>query len=80
VRRDGEDTLRIGITGVLPAYRRRGIGRMLKLRVHGWARTHGFREIHTTATRAETAMLALNDALGYPIVGSWGGYELRLGR
>jgi len=63
---------------VLPAYRRRGIGRLLKLRVHAWARTHGFREIHTTTTKADPAMLALNDALGYPIVASWGGYELRL--
>lgn len=77
-RRDGEDILRMGITGVLPAYRRRGIGRLLKLRVHAWARTHGFREIHTITTKADPAMLALNDALGYPIVASWGGYELRL--
>ena len=80
VRRDGEDSLRIGITGVLPAYRRRGIGRLLKLRVHAWARAHGFREIHTNTTTADRAVLALNDALGYPIVASWGGYELRLGR
>jgi mycothiol synthase len=79
-RRDGEDALRMGITGVLPAYRRRGIGRLLKLRVHAWARAHGAREIHTTTTRADPAMLELNDALGYPIVASWGGYELRLGR
>jgi GNAT superfamily N-acetyltransferase len=78
VRRDGEDTLRIGVTGVLPAYRRRGIARLLKLRVHGWAKAHGFAEIHTGTTRENTAMLALNDALGYPIVASWGGYELRL--
>jgi GNAT superfamily N-acetyltransferase len=80
VRRDGEDTLRIGITGVLPAYRRRGIGRLLKLRVHAWGRAHGFREIHTNTTKTNAAMLALNDSLGYPIVASWGGYELRLGR
>ena len=79
LRRDSEDTLRIGLTGVLPAYRRRGIGRLLKLRAHAWARAHGFREIHTSVTKANAAMLALNDALGYPIVGSWGGYELRLG-
>lgn len=78
LHRDGDDTLRIGLTGVLPAYRRRGIGRLLKLRAHGWARVNGFQEIHTTTTKANTAMLALNDALGYPIVGSWGGYELRL--
>ena len=77
--RETDDTLRIGLTGVLPAYRRRGIARLLKLRAHAWARAHGFQEIHTTTTKANAAMLALNDALGYPIVGSWGGYELRLG-
>ena len=76
--RDGDDTLRMSLTGVLPAYRRRGIGRLLKLRVHAWARAHGISEIHTTTTKADLAMLALNDALGYPIVASWGGYELRL--
>jgi len=46
--------------------------------VHAWARAHGVSEIHTTTTNADPAMLALNDALGYPIVASWGGYELRL--
>jgi GNAT superfamily N-acetyltransferase len=80
VRREGDDTLRAGITGVLPAYRRRGIARLLKLRVHAWARAHGFSEIHTTTTRENAAMLGLNDSLGYPIVASWGGYELPLGR
>ena len=76
--RDGDDTLRMSVTGVLPAYRRRGIGRLLKLRLHAWARANGVSEIHTTTTKADPAMLALNDALGYPIVASWGGYELRL--
>jgi GNAT superfamily N-acetyltransferase len=80
VRREGDDSLRIGVTGVLPAYRRRGIGRLLKLRVHAWARANGFREIHTSTTTPNVGMLALNDALGCAIVGSWGGYERRLGR
>ena len=71
-----EDVLRILITGVLPEYRRRGIGRLLKLRVHEWARTHGYREIHTSTANAE--VVALNTALGYAIVGSWGGYELAM--
>jgi GNAT superfamily N-acetyltransferase len=78
LRRDSDDTLQIGLTGVLPAYRRRGLGRLLKLRAHAWARAKGFSEIHTTTTNANAAMLALNDELGYPIVGSVGGYELRL--
>jgi len=78
VSREGDDTLRIALTGVLPAYRRRGSARALKLRLHAWARSTGVREIHTTVTSANPAMLALNDALGYAIVGSVGGYELRL--
>ena len=78
VRRESEDQLRIGITAVLPEYRRRGLGRLLKLEVHDWGRRNGYREIHTSTTAPNTAMLALNTALGYAIVGSWGGYELGL--
>ena len=73
-----EDALRIGITGVLPAWRRRGIARALKLRTHGYAKANGYREIRTSNTRPNTAMLALNDALGYAIVGSHAGYELAI--
>jgi mycothiol synthase len=74
VHASGEDVLRILITGVLPEYRRQGIARLLKLRVHAWARAHGYREIHTST--ANVAVVALNTAIGYAIVGSWGGYEL----
>ena len=76
VRRRSDDTLRIGITGVLPEYRRRGIGRVLKLRVHAWGRANGFREIHTSTAGRNAPMLALNASLGYATVASWGGYEL----
>lgn len=76
VHASGEDVLRILITGVLPEYRRRGIARLLKLRVHAWARAHGYREIHTST--ANVAVVALNTALGYAIVASWGGYELAI--
>ena len=71
-----EDVLRILITGVLPEYRRRGIARLLKLRVYAWARANGYREIHTNT--ANPAVVALNTALGYAIVASWGGYELAI--
>jgi GNAT superfamily N-acetyltransferase len=80
VRRSSEDQLRIGITAVLPAYRRRGIARLLKLRVHDWARRNGYREIHTSNTGPNVGMLLLNESLGYVVVGSWGGYELRFSR
>ncbi|TMC75849.1 MAG: GNAT family N-acetyltransferase [Chloroflexi bacterium] len=76
--RMSDDQLRIGITAVLPAYRRRGIARLLKLRVHDWARRNSYREIHTSTTRPNVGMLALNESLGYVIVDSWGGYELRM--
>ena len=76
VHASGEDVLRILITGVLPQYRRQGIARLLKLRVHAWARANGYREIHTST--ANVAVVALNTALGYAIVGSWGGYELAI--
>jgi GNAT superfamily N-acetyltransferase len=76
VHPSGKDVLRILITGVLPQYRRLGIARVLKLRVHAWARTDGYREIHTST--ASAAAVALNTALGYAIVGSWGGYELAI--
>jgi mycothiol synthase len=76
VHPSAEDVLRILITGVLPEYRRRGIARLLKLRVHEWARAHGYREIHTSTANA--AAVDLNTALGYAIVGSWGGYELAI--
>ena len=80
VRRRSDDTLRIGITGVLPEYRRRGIGRALKLRAHAWGRANGFREIHTSTAGPNAPMLALNASLGYATVASWGGYELRFTR
>ncbi|OLC58329.1 MAG: hypothetical protein AUH85_00915 [Chloroflexi bacterium 13_1_40CM_4_68_4] len=77
-RSAAEDVLDIGVTGVLPPRRRRGIGRALKLRLHRYARTQGFREIHTTTLRENREMVALNDSLGYVIVGSYAGYELTL--
>ena len=80
VRRASQDQLRIGITAVLPAYRRRGIARALKLRCHDWARRNGYREIHTSTSRSNAGMVALNESLGYVIVDSWGGYELRFAR
>lgn len=73
-----DDVLEIGITGVLPAFRRRGVARALKLELHAYARSHGFREIHTSTARENVAMVELNTGLGYVIVESSGGYELAL--
>jgi ribosomal protein S18 acetylase RimI-like enzyme len=80
VHRESDDVLRMQITAVLPEYRRRGIARALKLRVHAWARANGYREIHTSTSASNVGMVSLNTALGYAIVASWGGYELRFTR
>jgi mycothiol synthase len=77
-RRASDDVLEVGITAVLPAHRRRGIARALKLRLHEYARAEGYREIHTSNTRENVPMVKLNESLGYVIVESWGGYELAL--
>ncbi len=76
VRHEGEDSLRIGLTGVLPGYRRRGIGRALKLRVHAWALANGMRQIHTSTPAANKPMVALNASRAYVTAGHAGGYEL----
>ena len=73
-----DDVLEIGVTGVLPAYRRRGIARALKLELHAYARAHAFREIHTSTAKQNVAMVELNTSLGYVIVESTGGYELAI--
>lgn len=75
---NADDVLEIGITGVVPAWRRRGIARALKLELHAYARANGYREIHTSTARENTAMDALNTSLGYVVVESLGGYELAL--
>lgn len=73
-----DDVLEIGVTGVRPEHRRRGVGRALKLELHAYARANGFREIHTSTARENVAMVELNTSLGYAIVESWGGYELAI--
>lgn len=73
-----DDVLEIGVTGVRPEYRRRGIARALKLELHAYAREHAFREIHTSTARENVAMVELNTRLGYVIVESMGGYELAI--
>jgi GNAT superfamily N-acetyltransferase len=77
-RSRSEDVLDIGATGVLPAYRRRGVARALKLRLHAYARGAGFHELHTRTARENAAMVALNESLGYVIVESSGGFELTI--
>jgi ribosomal protein S18 acetylase RimI-like enzyme len=77
-RSRSDDVLDINVTGVLPAFRRRGIARSLKLRLHAYARANGYAELHTRTTRENAAMVALNTSLGYAVVESYAGYELAI--
>jgi mycothiol synthase len=75
-RSRSDDVLSVNVTGVLPAYRRRGIARSLKLRLHAYARANGYTELHTRTARENAAIVALNTSLGYAVVESYAGYEL----
>jgi len=65
LRRRPDGDAGVSVTGVLRAYRRRGIARLLKLMVTRYARDHGFARVHTNNKLANEAMLALNRQLGY---------------
>jgi RimJ/RimL family protein N-acetyltransferase len=65
-------------TGVGPAHRRRGLARAAKTRLHTEVATRGARSIETTNEASNTAIRALNEALGYrPTEGE---YRLRYDR
>lgn len=52
-------------TGVLPDYRGRGVGTLLKLLGLNYAKRHGFPEIRTTNDAGNSAMRTLNEHLGF---------------
>jgi GNAT superfamily N-acetyltransferase len=53
------------LTATLPGYRRRGLALLLKLATTRWAAANGVERILTENDRENSAMLALNDSLGY---------------
>lgn len=55
----------VGDTGVIAAYRRRGIGRALKLLATKWAAEHGIPRVHTDNRSDNEGMLAINTELGF---------------
>ena len=54
-------------TGTLPAFRRRGLARLVKLASIRWAAENGIREIWTGNDADNPGMLALNQELGYRV-------------
>ncbi len=59
------DTLRIGFTGVLRAYRGRGIAAELKRRAAKYAREAGYRYLQTGNDSSNQPILAINQRMGF---------------
>lgn len=60
-----ETMIHQGLTGVLPAYRGRGIAMALKLLTADYARRHDKRTISTWNNTRNRAMLRINEAMGF---------------
>lgn len=58
-------TLYITSTGILPKYRGRGLGRLMKCWEIAYARNRGYRRIITNSRKSNTAILALNREFGF---------------
>lgn len=66
------------VTGVLPAYRGRGIAMALKLATIAYGQAHGYLEIRTWNEEHNTGILAINDRLGFVRQPAWLTFEKRL--
>jgi ribosomal protein S18 acetylase RimI-like enzyme len=63
------DTLHIGTTGIVPAYRRMGFGQLMKSWEIAYARRNGFKRIVTNSRKSNAAMIALNKKFGFEVTG-----------
>jgi len=61
----------IGLTGVLPEYRRRGIALALKLRAMAWARGLGVTRLKTSNASTNKGILAINERMGFVKEPAW---------
>lgn len=64
-RADTPDTLYQELTGTLPAYRGKGLARVMKLLTIDYAQRHGFRRIVTWVENTNAGMLAINLSHGF---------------
>ncbi len=67
-QRQRPDHFHSWLVGVLPEYRRRGIGRKLLDEQESWARKHGFRTIGFTTFDRFPAMCTLGKCAGYQVI------------
>ncbi|MBC8142711.1 MAG: GNAT family N-acetyltransferase [Armatimonadetes bacterium] len=70
-KRQADRDLYTGATGVLPAYRRRGIALTLKLRALTYAKATGAPKVRTWNAQVNRAMLAINERLGFVKEPAW---------
>lgn len=69
-RHTDAEELNIETTGVLRAYRRRGIGLWLKQHALYYAKTHGYVRLATVNDPSNIGMLAVNTQLGFQPIGA----------
>ncbi|MDQ3702339.1 MAG: GNAT family N-acetyltransferase [Chloroflexota bacterium] len=67
-----------GFTGVLRAFRGRGVAMALKMETVKYARQHGYREIRTGNNTRNRPMLRINEAMGFVKQPVWIEYEKAL--
>ena len=65
------DTLMVGFTGTLPAYRGRGLATELKRRAVEFARTRGYRYLRTFNDSENPRIWAINEKLGFQVQRVW---------
>jgi GNAT superfamily N-acetyltransferase len=67
---EADDGYNTDMTGVLPAYRGKGVATLLKLRGIRYAQQRGNRPLYTVNDAVNTAMLSLNHKLGFRPIGA----------
>ncbi len=67
-------SLYIASTGILPQFRGKGLGALLKAWQLSYARNHGFNRIVTNTRKSNQAMIGLNRKFGFDIIRSTPGY------
>jgi GNAT superfamily N-acetyltransferase len=69
------DVIFQGFTGVVPAYRGKGVAMALKMQTVKYARDNGYREIRTGNNTRNRPMLRINEAMGFVKQPVWIEYE-----
>jgi RimJ/RimL family protein N-acetyltransferase len=73
------DTLMVGFTGTLPAYRGRGLATELKRRAVEFARTRGYQYLRTFNDSENPRIWAINQKIGFQVQRVWLMGEKRFG-